>query len=223
VGPRPVRLSRSPCPDPTASCLEEADVPFFPPSRSCFAITHAHLDHIAGLIISSAACRPPPRPVYGIKRTIANIERLMDGGVWPMLGGWDDSVTIGRAYHYKKCVESLAPPLPDPRPNPSSLAASRPSRARSCPSPPRSRSTPSPSRTAPTRPPFTSTARARSCSSRKPSALRLQQVAQKESATTRRRSSCARSRAGASSCSLATSSRVRPLPQARLACVADPS
>ncbi|KPV72802.1 uncharacterized protein RHOBADRAFT_8424, partial [Rhodotorula graminis WP1] len=75
-----------------------------PPPCSCFAITHAHLDHIAGLIISSAACRPPPRPVYGIRRTIANIERLMDGGVWPMLGGWDDSVTIGRAYHYKKCL-----------------------------------------------------------------------------------------------------------------------
>ncbi|GJN94558.1 hypothetical protein Rhopal_007641-T1 [Rhodotorula paludigena] len=67
----------------------------------CFAITHAHLDHIAGLIISSAACRPPPKPVYGIKRTIGNIERLMDGGVWPMLGCWDDSVTIGKAYHYK--------------------------------------------------------------------------------------------------------------------------
>lgn len=28
----------------------------------------------------------------------------MDGGPWPVLGGWDDSVTIGRAYHYKQCV-----------------------------------------------------------------------------------------------------------------------
>ncbi|GAA5916623.1 hypothetical protein JCM8208_004998 [Rhodotorula glutinis] len=78
----------------------------------CFAITHAHLDHIAGLIISSAACRPPPRPVYGIKRTIANIERLMDGGVWPMLGGWDDSVTIGRAYHYKNIPTETSAQLP---------------------------------------------------------------------------------------------------------------
>ncbi|GAA5849257.1 hypothetical protein JCM9279_006428 [Rhodotorula babjevae] len=78
----------------------------------CFAITHAHLDHIAGLIISSAACRPPPRPVYGIKRTIANIERLMDGGVWPMLGGWDDSVTIGRAYHYKNIPTEPSAQLP---------------------------------------------------------------------------------------------------------------
>ncbi|GAA5887167.1 hypothetical protein JCM6882_009471 [Rhodosporidiobolus microsporus] len=79
---------------------------------SCFAITHAHLDHIAGLIISSAACRPPPKPVYGIKRTIENIERVMDGGVWPMLGGWDDSVTIGRAYHYKHIPTPTPAPLP---------------------------------------------------------------------------------------------------------------
>ncbi|GAA5858238.1 hypothetical protein JCM8547_005704 [Rhodosporidiobolus lusitaniae] len=79
---------------------------------SCFAITHAHLDHIAGLIISSAACRPPPKPVWGIKRTIQNIERLMDGGVWPMLGGWDDSVTIGRAYHYKHIPTPAIDALP---------------------------------------------------------------------------------------------------------------
>ncbi|BGP44138.1 3',5'-cyclic-nucleotide phosphodiesterase pde1 [Rhodotorula kratochvilovae] len=84
----------------------------------CFAITHAHLDHIAGLIISSAACRPPPKPVYGVTRTIANVERLMDGGVWPMLGGWDDSVTIGKAYHYKHI------PIPTPAPLPLSPALS---------------------------------------------------------------------------------------------------
>lgn len=28
----------------------------------------------------------------------------MDGGPWPVLGGWDEGVTIGRAYHYKQCV-----------------------------------------------------------------------------------------------------------------------
>ncbi|CDR49400.1 hypothetical protein NBRC10512_000370 [Rhodotorula toruloides] len=78
----------------------------------CFAITHAHLDHIAGLIISSAACRPPPKPVYGIQRTIANIERVMDGGPWPVLGGWDEGVTIGRAYHYKHIPMPSPPSLP---------------------------------------------------------------------------------------------------------------
>ncbi|GAA6024507.1 hypothetical protein JCM10207_000398 [Rhodosporidiobolus poonsookiae] len=79
---------------------------------SCFAVTHAHLDHIAGLIISSAACRPPPKPVYGIKRTLQNIERIMDGGVWPMLATYDDSVTLGKAYHYKR----IPAPTPDPFP-----------------------------------------------------------------------------------------------------------
>ncbi|BGP21128.1 hypothetical protein JCM10213_008959 [Rhodosporidiobolus nylandii] len=79
---------------------------------SCFAITHAHLDHIAGLIISSAACRPPPKPVWGIKRTIENIERAMDGGLWPMLGCWDNSMTLGKAYHYKHVPAPTTTPLP---------------------------------------------------------------------------------------------------------------
>lgn len=26
------------------------------------------------------------KPVYGVEHTIANIERAMDGGVWPVLG-----------------------------------------------------------------------------------------------------------------------------------------
>ncbi|GAA5881808.1 hypothetical protein JCM1840_003884 [Sporobolomyces johnsonii] len=80
---------------------------------SCFAITHSHLDHIAGLIISSAACTPPPKPVYGLPRTLHNIQRVMDGGIWPMLGGFDDTVQAGRAYLYKEVPESpLSTPLP---------------------------------------------------------------------------------------------------------------
>ncbi|GAA5941992.1 hypothetical protein JCM1841_003853 [Sporobolomyces salmonicolor] len=86
---------------------------------SCFAITHSHLDHIAGLIISSAACTPPPKPVYGLPRTLHNIQRVMDGGIWPMLGGFDDSVKAGRAYLYKEVPESL--PLSTPFPLSASL------------------------------------------------------------------------------------------------------
>ncbi|GAA5989631.1 hypothetical protein JCM11641_002906 [Rhodosporidiobolus odoratus] len=78
----------------------------------CFAITHAHLDHISGLVISSAACRPPPKPIYGIRRTIENIEKVMDGGIWPMLGGWEEGVEVGRAYTWKLVTAPTRTPLP---------------------------------------------------------------------------------------------------------------
>ncbi|KAL8278499.1 hypothetical protein RQP46_009189 [Phenoliferia psychrophenolica] len=67
----------------------------------CFAVTHAHLDHIAGLIVSSGASLFP-RPLYGLTRTINNIDRMLDGGVWPKLAGYeDDGVLAGRAYLYR--------------------------------------------------------------------------------------------------------------------------
>ncbi|KAM0787289.1 hypothetical protein ACM66B_006522 [Microbotryomycetes sp. NB124-2] len=66
-----------------------------------FAVTHAHLDHIQGLIISSGASLEP-RPLYGLPRTLGNIDRVFDGGVWPKLAGYEsDGVTVGRAYLYR--------------------------------------------------------------------------------------------------------------------------
>lgn len=74
-------------------------------SINCFLITHGHLDHIAGLVISSALCRLQVKPVYGVEHTIANIERAMDGGVWPVLGGREDLDGSGKgkgiAYEYR--------------------------------------------------------------------------------------------------------------------------
>ncbi|SGY97837.1 BQ5605_C035g11428 [Microbotryum silenes-dioicae] len=68
----------------------------------CFAISHAHLDHIQGLIISSGASLSP-RPVYGTSRTLANLDNVFDGGVWPRLVGWEsDGKTAGRAYLYRE-------------------------------------------------------------------------------------------------------------------------
>jgi hypothetical protein len=45
------------------------------------------------------------KPVYGVEHTIANIERAMDGGVWPVLGGREDLDGTGKgkgiAYEYR--------------------------------------------------------------------------------------------------------------------------
>ncbi|KAK4048954.1 3',5'-cyclic-nucleotide phosphodiesterase pde1 [Microbotryomycetes sp. JL201] len=69
--------------------------------RVSFAVTHAHLDHILGLVISSGASLEP-RPLYGLPRTLDNIDRVFDGGVWPKLAGYEsDGVTVGRAYLYR--------------------------------------------------------------------------------------------------------------------------
>lgn len=68
-----------------------------------FAISHAHLDHIQGLIMSSGAGFTGPRPLYGTHRTLSNIERIMDGGVWPKLAGYEsDGKTAGRAYLFRR-------------------------------------------------------------------------------------------------------------------------
>lgn len=71
---------------------------------SCFAVSHAHLDHCLGLIVSSGASLVP-RPLYGLRRTIENLERVMDGGPWPKLAGHEsDGVTKGRAFLYREYV-----------------------------------------------------------------------------------------------------------------------
>lgn len=70
--------------------------------RRCFAISHAHLDHIQGLIISSGASMCP-RPLYGTKRTLENLDAIFSGGPWPRLAGPEsDGVTLGRAFLYRQ-------------------------------------------------------------------------------------------------------------------------
>ncbi|GAA5961834.1 hypothetical protein JCM3765_004089 [Sporobolomyces pararoseus] len=74
-----------------------------------FSITHAHLDHIAGLVISSAAVQLAAKNVYGLPSTIKNLESVMDFGVWPNLGTRDSEGSMrGKAYVWREidCSES---------------------------------------------------------------------------------------------------------------------
>ncbi|GAA6013049.1 hypothetical protein JCM11491_000952 [Sporobolomyces phaffii] len=76
-----------------------------------FAITHAHLDHISSLVMSSAAVRATLKDVYGLSSTIKNIESVMDFGVWPNLGTRDPrGPTRGKAYIWRE-IEPNSPTL----------------------------------------------------------------------------------------------------------------
>lgn len=50
-----------------------------------YLISHAHMDHIAGLVINSASfCQESPKNVYGSKGTIDALQRhIFNGLVWP--------------------------------------------------------------------------------------------------------------------------------------------
>ena len=68
----------------------------------CFAISHAHLDHVSGLILASA-CSRSSRPLYAHARTLANLANAFDGGLWPRLAGPErDGQSNGRAYRWRE-------------------------------------------------------------------------------------------------------------------------
>ncbi|GAA6026490.1 hypothetical protein JCM8202_005838 [Rhodotorula sphaerocarpa] len=75
---------------------------------SAILLTHGHLDHLAGLVLASAVqCARPsgPKPVWGLERTVRNLERAMGGGVWPVLGArraaGEEGACKALAYEYR--------------------------------------------------------------------------------------------------------------------------
>jgi len=54
-----------------------------------FLISHAHLDHILGLVLGSASL-PGKSNVYGLKGTLDNIMGVFNGKIWPRLASFDD-------------------------------------------------------------------------------------------------------------------------------------
>lgn len=71
-----------------------------------FLISHAHLDHILGMVLGSASL-PGKRAVYGLKSTLNNLMGMFDGKLWPKLASFkEDEPFI--VYHLKP-VESQSP------------------------------------------------------------------------------------------------------------------
>lgn len=63
-----------------------------------FLLTHAHLDHILGLVLGSASL-PGKRKVFGLRPTLENLKDVFNGKIWPKLASFDDEGPI--VYHLK--------------------------------------------------------------------------------------------------------------------------
>lgn len=58
--------------------------------HSCYLITHAHLDHVNGLVISAGSLVGPRKRVYATKQTLQDLESIFSDRIWPNLASWDE-------------------------------------------------------------------------------------------------------------------------------------
>ncbi|CAO1624858.1 unnamed protein product [Sympodiomycopsis kandeliae] len=72
-----------------------------------FLITHAHLDHILGMVLGSASL-PGKRAVYGLKSTLDNLLGIFDGKLWPKLASLDENAPF-IVYHCRpiECQKTI--------------------------------------------------------------------------------------------------------------------
>ena len=66
-----------------------------------FTISHSHFDHIAGLVLSSAACTAT-KTVYGLESTLVNLEKVFNWRSFPDLGTREVIPVAGKAYMWKE-------------------------------------------------------------------------------------------------------------------------
>ncbi|KAI0822616.1 cAMP phosphodiesterases class-II-domain-containing protein [Trametes gibbosa] len=78
----------------------EVDAPVTPTAAEiyswiqCYLITHAHLDHINGLILSAGSTKGPPKPVRGTKETLEVVADAFSGKLWPALASWTETPDV---------------------------------------------------------------------------------------------------------------------------------
>ncbi len=95
--------------DPPGPAFEGVAFPFDDPSLRAgligsftrgFLISHAHLDHILGMVLGCAAL-PGKKSVWGLRPTLENVMQLFDGKIWPKLASWDDEEEGFSVYRLK--------------------------------------------------------------------------------------------------------------------------
>ncbi|KAG5637714.1 hypothetical protein H0H81_003478 [Sphagnurus paluster] len=57
----------------------------------CYLITHAHLDHISGLVLSAGSFRGPRKRIYATKETLDDLENIFSDRIWPNLASWNEA------------------------------------------------------------------------------------------------------------------------------------
>ncbi|KAH9946342.1 cyclic-AMP phosphodiesterase [Epithele typhae] len=61
----------------------------------CYLVTHAHLDHVNGLVLSAGSVKGLPKRVYGHQKTLEGLAGIFAGDVWPNLASWEDAEQPG--------------------------------------------------------------------------------------------------------------------------------
>lgn len=61
----------------------------------CFIISHAHLDHVNGLILSAGSLPGPRKRICASLSTLKSLETIFADRIWPNLASWD---TVDAAY-----------------------------------------------------------------------------------------------------------------------------
>jgi hypothetical protein len=69
------------------ACMQPGHVPFLP---SSFLISHAHLDHVAGLILSAGSLHGCRKRVCAPPSALKTLETIFSDRIWPNLASWDE-------------------------------------------------------------------------------------------------------------------------------------
>ncbi len=90
----------------------------------CFLISHAHLDHIAGLVLNSPA--DSHKHILGLDPTIDNLrDHIFNGKIWPNYGS-EGNDPILRLYEYVRLKTAQVTPIPNTSMNVEAFALSHP-------------------------------------------------------------------------------------------------
>ncbi|KAI0781212.1 cAMP phosphodiesterases class-II-domain-containing protein [Trametes elegans] len=57
----------------------------------CYLITHPHLDHLNGLVLSAGSAQGPSKLVHGTRQTLDVVAEAFSGRLWPALASWTES------------------------------------------------------------------------------------------------------------------------------------
>ncbi|WP_338029742.1 3',5'-cyclic-nucleotide phosphodiesterase [Gluconacetobacter tumulisoli] len=76
-----------------------------------YLISHAHLDHVAGLVVASPD--DSAKPIYALPATLDDLSaHLFNWRIWPNFGDRGPPPALGK-YHYRALTPGRAEPVPD--------------------------------------------------------------------------------------------------------------